>query len=241
MRTPASVAAYTVRSGRAYSRSVACSTSRPSRTSRSIVLYSCDRCPTFTTWSLPRSRISCCIRYGCRGRSAARASTARARPDRWVIVSKVLVSSTLSKAVPVVGSVPRHESPARGVFGMRHDDWFLTDGERGNPACSLPAWCTGNQVRPLVDGAQYFARLVEEVSALGPGDLLFFTDWRGDADQRLTADGPTVGALFADAARRGVVVKGLMWRSHSDELAYSEQENRQLGDEVREAGGEVLL
>ena len=124
---------------------------------------------------------------------------------------------------------------------MGLDDWFLGDGERGNPACRLPAWCTGNVVRPLVDGACYFPRLVEEVSALGPGDHLFFTDWRGDADERLTPDGPTVGELFAAAARRGVVVKGLMWRSHSDELAYSEQENRQLGDEVGEAGGEVLL
>ena len=75
---------------------------------------------------------------------------------------------------------------------------------------------------------------------MGPGDHLFFTDWRGDADERLP-DGPTVGELFGDAARRGVIVKGLMWRSHSDELAYSEQENRQLGDEVGDAGGEVLL
>lgn len=124
---------------------------------------------------------------------------------------------------------------------MRLDDWFLGDGERGNPACRLPAWCTGNVVRPLVDGVCYFPRLVEEVSALGPGDHLFFTDWRGDADERLTPAGPTVGELFAAAARRGVVVKGLMWRSHSDELAYSKQENRQLGEEVGEAGGEVLL
>ncbi|GAA4684624.1 phospholipase D-like domain-containing protein [Pseudonocardia yuanmonensis] len=124
---------------------------------------------------------------------------------------------------------------------MRHEDWFLTDAERGNPACRLPAWCAGNEVLPLVDGAEYFPRLAEEVDALRPGDHLFFTDWRGDADERLRGDGPTVGELFAEAARRGVVVKGLMWRSHSDELAYSEQENRQLGDEVREAGGEVLL
>ena len=47
------------------------------------------------------------------------------------------------------------------------------------------------------------------------GDHLFFTDWRGDADERLRDAGPTVGELFGDAARRGVVVKGLMWRSHS--------------------------
>lgn len=124
---------------------------------------------------------------------------------------------------------------------MDVDDWFLTAPERGNPACRLPAWCQGNAVRPLVNGVTYFARLTEEVQALRAGDHLFFTDWRGDADELLTPDGPTVGELFSDAARRGVVVKGLMWRSHSDELAYSEQENRQLGDEVAAAGGEVLL
>jgi phosphatidylserine/phosphatidylglycerophosphate/cardiolipin synthase-like enzyme len=121
------------------------------------------------------------------------------------------------------------------------DQWFLTMRERDNPACELPAWCAGNDVRPLVDGATYFARLAEEVPELEPGDQLFFTDWRGDADELLTPDGPAVAELFGDAARRGVLVKGLMWRSHSDELAYSEKENRQLGDEVREAGGEVLL
>ncbi len=119
--------------------------------------------------------------------------------------------------------------------------WFLTRKEWGNPEFALPAWASGNTVRPLVNGVPYFARLAAEVAALTEGDHLFFTDWRGDADERLCPDGPTVGELFADAARRGVVVKGLMWRSHSDELAYSEQENRQLGDEVREAGGEVLL
>ena len=54
-------------------------------------------------------------------------------------------------------------------------------------------------------------------------------------------DGPTIVELFSAAARRGVVVKGLLWRSHIDKLAYSEEENRNLGDKIREAGGEVLL
>ena len=124
---------------------------------------------------------------------------------------------------------------------MADDDWFLTDDERGNPACRLPAWCAGNAVTPLVNGATYFARLADEVRSLQAGDHLWFTDWRGDADERLRDGGPTLGELFGDAARRGVVVKGLMWRSHSDELAYSEQQNRRLGDEVDDAGGEVLL
>jgi phosphatidylserine/phosphatidylglycerophosphate/cardiolipin synthase-like enzyme len=96
-------------------------------------------------------------------------------------------------------------------------------------------------VRVLVHGSAYFARLVEEVRALRTGDHLFFTDWRGDADERLCPEGPTVGELFRDAARRGVVLKGLMWRSHADELSYSKEENRQLGEEVHAAGGEVLF
>ncbi len=119
--------------------------------------------------------------------------------------------------------------------------WLLTEGERGNPAYRLPAWSDGNAVRPLVNGSVYFDRLVDEVRALGPGDHLFFTDWRGDGDELLRSEGPTVAELFGDAARRGVVVKGLMWRSHSDKMAYSQEENRQLGEDVRDAGGEVLL
>ena len=53
--------------------------------------------------------------------------------------------------------------------------------------------------------------------------------------------GPTIAELFAGAAKRGVVVKGLLWRSHVDKMAYSEEENRNLGDDIRAAGGEVLL
>jgi phosphatidylserine/phosphatidylglycerophosphate/cardiolipin synthase-like enzyme len=124
---------------------------------------------------------------------------------------------------------------------VQTQSWFLTGRERDNPASTLGAFSAGNAVRPLVHGAVYFARLVEEVGALQADDQLFFTDWRGDADQRLGPDGPTVGQLFGDAARRGVVVKGLMWRSHRDELSYSEEQNRKLDRAVSDAGGEVLL
>jgi phosphatidylserine/phosphatidylglycerophosphate/cardiolipin synthase-like enzyme len=121
------------------------------------------------------------------------------------------------------------------------EDWFLTPAERGNPATALPPWCVGNRVEPLVHGSTYFDRLVDEVEALRAGDHLFFTDWRGDPDQRMREAGPTVGELFSAAAKRGVVVKGLMWRSHLDRLQFSEEENRHLGDEIEAAGGEVLL
>jgi phosphatidylserine/phosphatidylglycerophosphate/cardiolipin synthase-like enzyme len=120
-------------------------------------------------------------------------------------------------------------------------DWLLTAEERGNPATSIPAWTAGNLVEPLVHGATYFARLVEEVEALGPGDQLFFTDWRGDPDERLRPEGPTVAALFEDALKRGVCVRGLVWRSHWDRLSFSKTENRALDREIEDAGGQVVL
>lgn len=124
---------------------------------------------------------------------------------------------------------------------MNAEEWFLTAEERGNPASDLPVWCDGNRVEPLVHGSTYFDQLATEVEALEPGDHLFFTDWRGDPDEKLRDDGPTISELFCRAAQRGVVVKGLVWRSHLDKLAYSEEENRHLGERIEEAGGEVLL
>ncbi|TDC73335.1 phospholipase, partial [Micromonospora sp. KC606] len=124
---------------------------------------------------------------------------------------------------------------------MAIEEWFLTAGERANPVSELPVWASGNLAEPLIHGAAYFDRLVTEVAALGPGDHLFFTDWRGDPDERMRPDGPTVAQLFARAAQRGVVVKGLVWRSHLDALSYSEAENRSLSEAICAAGGEVLL
>ncbi|MDQ2637060.1 MAG: phospholipase [Actinomycetota bacterium] len=120
-------------------------------------------------------------------------------------------------------------------------EWFLTDAERGNPDTRLPAWCEGNRAEPLIHGATYFDHLVTEVQALRAGDHLFFTDWRGDPDQKMRDGGPTVRELFCRAAQRGVVVKGLVWRSHLDRFQYSEEENQHLGEAIEQAGGEVLL
>src|SRR5690349_9508710 len=111
-------------------------------------------------------------------------------------------------------------------------DWFLSAEERGNPNSSIPTWCTGNTAEPLIHGKTYFDRLVTEVESLQAGDHLFFTDWRGDPDELMRDGGPTIAELFAAAAKRGVVVKGLLWRSHLDKLAYSEEENRNLSDEI---------
>jgi phosphatidylserine/phosphatidylglycerophosphate/cardiolipin synthase-like enzyme len=129
------------------------------------------------------------------------------------------------------------------------DNWFLTGPERGNDFTDLDrrhaggaAWSVGNSVEPLIHGAAYFGRLLAAISELVEGDQLFFTDWRGDPDQRLS-DTPEseIGAVLAAAARRGVRVEGLLWRSHADRLGFSAKESRHLGAVVNAAGGEVLL
>jgi phosphatidylserine/phosphatidylglycerophosphate/cardiolipin synthase-like enzyme len=125
--------------------------------------------------------------------------------------------------------------------------WFLTAHERGNPDTVLDSrhgprgWTTGNLVTPLVHGATYFRELYDVVSRLGDGDLLLFTDWRGDPDQRLDGPGSEVGETLAAAARRGAVVRGLVWRSHLDRFQFSANENRHLGQEIEDAGGQCLL
>ncbi|MFP3460261.1 phospholipase D-like domain-containing protein [Arthrobacter globiformis] len=128
--------------------------------------------------------------------------------------------------------------------------WFLSGEERGNAATDVhaggaesPSWSEGNLVRPLVHGATYFARLLEELSALNPGDRVWFTDWRGDSDERLTADGPTIGELLARLARAGVEVRGLIWRSHGERVSapMSWRSNELLSRRINDAGGEVLL
>ncbi|MDP9418293.1 MAG: phospholipase, partial [Actinomycetota bacterium] len=127
-------------------------------------------------------------------------------------------------------------------------EWFLSPDERGNPSTDIDScgdagrsWIEGNAVEPLIDGATYYRRLYDELCALEKGDRVFFTDWRGDGDEKLFDDGPTVRDVLGDLARSGVEVRGLIWRSHSDHLTFSAQENQQLGKELNEAGAEVLL
>lgn len=126
-------------------------------------------------------------------------------------------------------------------------DWLLGAEERGNPDTGIDArhpdgvaWTAGNQVTPLVHGRAYFAALCDAVSATRAGDLVLFTDWRGDPDEQVV-DGVSVSALLCHAAERGVAVKGLVWRSHLDLLRFSSEENRRLGEDIEAAGGECLL
>lgn len=121
------------------------------------------------------------------------------------------------------------------------DGWLLTTEERGNPHTRLVDRVRGNHCTPLVHGSTYFARLLEGVERLTEGDRLFFTDWRGDPDERLTDDGPTVARLLSDAARRGVEVRGLVWRSHSDRVKMNQQSNEALDIDLEESGGRVVL
>jgi len=128
-------------------------------------------------------------------------------------------------------------------------DWFLSAEERGNDATVLDdrhrpgeAWSNGNLVRPLIHGATYFTALIEAVEQMRASDVLMFVDWRGDPDERLTGPPDSeVTRVLSRAAARGVVVRGLIWRSHWDKLAFSATENRHLGEEINEAGGCCLL
>src|SRR5262245_39831033 len=104
---------------------------------------------------------------------------------------------------------------------MRLDDWFLTIAERGNDATAIDrrrddgtAWTEGNHVEVLVDGANYFHRLGAALEQLTQDDLVLLTDWEGDGDQRIDGHECEVGTVLARASKRGVQVRGLLWRSH---------------------------
>ena len=99
----------------------------------------------------------------------------------------------------------------------------------------------GEPCAGLIHGATYFAALKASVQQMRRGDLLMFTDWRGDPDESLDGEGTEVGALLCNAATAGVLVRGLVWRSHLDTLQFSEEENRHLGEEVHANGGICLL
>ncbi|MEV6845686.1 hypothetical protein [Actinoplanes sp. NPDC051411] len=85
---------------------------------------------------------------------------------------------------------------------MSVEDWLLTGEERDNPhsVLSQRPWTTGNEVCPLIDGAAYFAELCIAVGRMRSGDVLMFTDWRGDPDERLDGPGSEVSRVFAQAA-----------------------------------------
>jgi phosphatidylserine/phosphatidylglycerophosphate/cardiolipin synthase-like enzyme len=127
--------------------------------------------------------------------------------------------------------------------------WLLTSKERGNPATRLDdlhpgeqAWSEGNRVRTLVHGSTYFAELYERLEATRAGDLVLFTDWQGDADERLTGEpGSEVAEVLGRADERGVDVRGLVWRSHSEAVGFTAKENTHLGRVLQRRGVEAIL
>ncbi|MET0920295.1 MAG: phospholipase D-like domain-containing protein [Acidimicrobiia bacterium] len=150
------------------------------------------------------------------------------------------------------GAAPTRERAADPVVDRAPAAWFLSSAERGNPATAIDrrragvAWTRGSHGRLLLDGATYFARLHEELCSTRAGDTVLFTDWEGDADERLADDdhggeGSEIGSVLADLARRGVQVFGLLWRSHTKAINFSAEANLDLARTVNEAGGEVLL
>jgi phosphatidylserine/phosphatidylglycerophosphate/cardiolipin synthase-like enzyme len=142
------------------------------------------------------------------------------------------------------------ERPRRPAWQTLHVDaadaameehWFLGAGERGNPATGIQPWTRGNRVEPLVHGGEYFPRLLRELEGLRRGDLVVLADWRGDPDERLAGPGTELGEVLSAAARRGVEVRGLLWRSHPTRAHFNEEPNLHLGAKVNHAGGEILL
>lgn len=131
---------------------------------------------------------------------------------------------------------------------MDPTSWLLTPDERDNASTRVDAahpgraWSKGNNVRPLIHGAAYFAELFERIEATRAGDLVYFTDWQGDADERLTGEpGSEVVEVLGRADERGVDVRGLVWRSHWAALGFTAGENRRLGKELQQRGAEALL
>ena len=124
-------------------------------------------------------------------------------------------NSTATKYIGSVAEPSRREPdrPGRGAdLAAVLTDWLLSKAERANPQTVLDdphpgqqAWSVGNHVRPLVHGATYFAELEECIEETRSGDLIMFTDWRGDPDEQLTEDpGSTMVRLLGAADRRGV-------------------------------------
>ena len=144
-------------------------------------------------------------------------------------------------AADTPGDPLEQDAPDNPVDDQAIPAWFLGEGDRANPATDLRAFTTGNHVLPLVDGRSYFSRLYSELEATRAGDQVYFLDFRGDLDERLAGPGTEVGTVLGQAARRGVQVFGLLWRSHPKALKQSEETNAEFVRAIDQDGGQVLL
>jgi len=96
-------------------------------------------------------------------------------------------------------------------------------------------------VRVHVDGAAYFRRVVELLTRLRDGDSVFICDWEGHRDEVLVGPGSEVGRLIECLVRRGVDVRGLLWRSHPRQAHFAEQDNAALARDVNALGAQLVL
>ncbi|KGN38629.1 phospholipase D family protein [Knoellia subterranea] len=130
--------------------------------------------------------------------------------------------------------------------------WLLSESERDNPDTTIDAhhpgedaWSAGNVVTPLVDGAEYFAALHRVLEATTEGDTVFLAGWQIDADQLLTDDPQSaILAVLDRAENRKVKVHGLVWRSHTEQLDFAAEKNREVAEELADEDdehAEVLL
>jgi phosphatidylserine/phosphatidylglycerophosphate/cardiolipin synthase-like enzyme len=128
------------------------------------------------------------------------------------------------------------------------EEWLLTSAERGNPATDLDqgptdgaAWARGNLVRPLIDGAEYFHRLMNELADTRAGDQIYFAAWIGDPNERLDESGPSIGPLLARALDAGVHVIGLFWCPYLDPRKDFVPDNHSFIALLQSRGGSAAL
>ena len=122
-------------------------------------------------------------------------------------------------------------------------DWFLTAEQRGNPASRIDAgrgsraWTTGNAAEVLIDGVEYFAALRRALASAREADTVLIAGPEADADLDL-GEGVHLGDLLVELLRRGVSVRGLVWRSHPN---YTAGRNLEFARVLNLAGGDVRL
>lgn len=104
------------------------------------------------------------------------------------------------------------------------------------------AWTSdGNAVQPLVDGKDYFRRLLAELRDCHEGDQVYVAAWRADPAQHLDGPGTAVGRELARAASAGVRVSGLVWSSRLSWVQEHARSNRDFVRMLRDHGAAVML
>lgn len=128
---------------------------------------------------------------------------------------------------------------------MTVENWFLVAGERDNDHSAIDrrrggvTWTEGNLALILIDGAEYFTHLHDALDSTAVGDTIYMTGLEDNADERLGGPGTEISRVLGDLTKRGVGIRGLVWRSHGG--SYAEEKNLMFSRAVNTAGGEVLL